>query len=1418
MNAQRGEVCIWLRHDALIVANDGKPVTRRGVLALCASDLTEKSEYADELPDDIPGVSDVDFLDEIRTRTIATYRVDPNRQKRDARRERAVSADYGGRYLWELLQNADDAMAPEGESTTHLIGTKGLGFKSVLEISDRPEVFSRPFAFRFSQDASQLLLRKHLQTKASAPVFEIPHTVTVSAEIHKLLQRGYATIICLPFRDEQARAKVNQAIAALNHHFLLFSQNLKRLRVIFGESDITTHIMRFEPRSGRQKIILSTGVATDPSAAQRWTKWFDEWEHGKEDKRLSVAVCLPADAGGLSGPLGEAEFPPAYVFFPTEEQIGARAIIHASFELTQNRKYFRDDERSEEICTKLRGLFTKLIGEVPAEVTLKAFGHVDPERTKGIAHRIATTLLDAVKESSFVPTIDGGKVRPGEVTTCSARFGNVLRSDAVELKWRKLLHPTVTHCYPILSRLGAKQIDLNSFLMALRYCKNESLQACKNVVNVLVKEALPALRPASSDGQAHELRHIPCWWTDKHSARSLDGRPFLFEWPKEWPEFVPADALAREARDHLHEIEDTLARATEKGAKIQSDEKRKVWDQYVSQQFLRSKSAYFEHALVSAMSRMDEGGWNREGWNVLTWYRKWADAKHFSDILPLPLIEEHQLTGTDGFRRGLSGTLRVPTDKGWRPAGQCYADFTWGAPSSFGAYFRTLSDRAVLRPLGEWHVAAEASDDLDVWKGLLRFAGVSWEPKIIRRHTFPNQTLLERTYRTEFLSDFTRIEFDIEIEHFPGCFIGEQRSFALITAGRGILATARKHHARYLRANKKNSDQLKTNFAEHQLRESAWLLHRGSILYPQDFVLPREAYLPGKGVEGLLPEIDIPDVGSNEKKQIITFLESLGVVESLPEDWISWLQWMMQIADIADQGSSDKNAVFVAAKMLYRMVLQRNCQDQPFASRRLRVPCFVGGESSGHVRFISVLTAKWLDDPIFDVPNIREQLLRHGYCLFILYLTQAGDAGEWLGLQRLSDCVSLLPSFHEIDEDGTVDAVQRYRMRLRALKALVPESRRSRLRDDLAIQATSSLSIGISSKEGKIISAGSARAFRTEHGTLLVVGGNSLFRGLGFGLAHHIVGDPRLTASFEAILAADSEDEVIERLREHSIPEQEVESVREAVARENLQQQVAVSESDSKSSFEGEEGLKARVPEDRSAARGAEIVHRSVPQPTTILAENAVPPPHTVGNLEGGSNDPSGANAKSSGTSRGAADLKAVSLAGQHAEDWLHEKLVSAFPLWQLVRRERDPHNRESDFVLRRDGKTFHIEAKRVGSLPGLMYWPDLQFSKATELQERYCLAVLLQSADAYEVSWIWEPTTRLGKAERYIEWAWEGKRSELLQPGAWSPSTPKPQMAPRSHLYRITVDRSLYQSLQADTPDLPMLKKRIQQVWARNR
>jgi hypothetical protein len=128
----------------------------------------------------------VDLLQSISAENLNVYRASPIRLREDVSQEAQISNDYRGRLVYELLQNADDAMTgratgddriifrltdtdlwvgnsgrPLNESDVKglcglgasgkgeiagrrraSIGHKGMGFKSVLEITAAPEVVS----------------------------------------------------------------------------------------------------------------------------------------------------------------------------------------------------------------------------------------------------------------------------------------------------------------------------------------------------------------------------------------------------------------------------------------------------------------------------------------------------------------------------------------------------------------------------------------------------------------------------------------------------------------------------------------------------------------------------------------------------------------------------------------------------------------------------------------------------------------------------------------------------------------------------------------------------------------------------------------------------------------------------------------------------------------------------------------------------------------------------------------------------------------------------------------------------------------------------------------------------------------------------------------------------------------------------
>ncbi|MGJ4960176.1 hypothetical protein ACQR1H_31385 [Bradyrhizobium sp. HKCCYLRH2015] len=1405
MSRQRSAVLIKVTDDALIVANDGKRVSRLGVLALCALDLSEKTGSEDELPEDYPDIPDSELLRAIADRSIAVYRVDANRLKRDLRHERGVVADYGGRYLWELLQNADDALADDSAEAAELIGTKGLGFISVLEVTERPEIFSRPFSFHFSRSDTEALLLSQLGKRIAGPTFEIPHAAVESPLIASLLQDGYATAIRLPFRNAEAACKVREDVGRLDHRFLLLLQHITRLRIeVSGLASRSIEVDRSVMAAERERIALYVRVANGRPHVGRWAKWSRQWQSEGEDKRLSVAVCLPLDEAAVAVALQENDKPPVHMFFPTDETVGARAIVHASLDVTENRKHFRESQRNDLVYPRMRELVAEIVAAIPASSSLDAFGCVDPKSTSGAARILASTILDAVKETPFVPTIGGDKVRPRDVVVWKGDFGKVLRQEAPGLKNYRFLHPSVIGRNSVLQAMQAKAIGPHDFFGAMRHCRNGSPAECERAVDVLLQEGVPML-----DAYPYYawLEQVPCWWTEAGLARSIAGGILLFSRPRSWPKSVPADALSTEAHSHLETIEKALS------GNVSAKHMHSVWREHVVKQFVH-EGEYLERALLPAMEKMKAAEWDKHGWEILRWYRDWSEKPRFEVVSPMPIVHDRELGEGDIFRRRLSRALRLPTDKGWRAAEQCYASMAWGAPRSFRAFFEKVGDRAVVRPLRSWQEPLRTRADLDTWKGLLRFAGVAWEPKMVTAGLGD----VTREYADLHLGDFNRSDFDVRIEYFPECLATENRLLPLLDAGRTMWTTAQRLPAKYLAYNKQKPQTLKTNFARHQLEFTKWLPHKKSLLFPEGTVAGSDAYLAGKGIEGLLPEIALPDVELRRKNDLLRFLRAIGIKESLPTDGFAWIGWMQRLADASDQASANKPMLFEVARTLYRRLFESKIEDL-YPSLRLRLPCFVGGDDREHLGFVRAQQAQWLDQAIFEAPDIRRALLAHGYRIFILFMNQADRADERLGLGRLSEAVTLVPVSAGVDDEGSAFAGELYRSRIRALRAVVPDMHRSLLKEDLRIEATPGLSISMRSEDGNEIATTEVRAFRNRHGTLMIVGDGAYHRSLGLGLAHYLVGQPRHTAIFENILSAANEQEVIERLRDQGVPEQELEAVHAEMSKED-----AAHASRSNDVTAGDETRVDRGTDATSPSSDKPSVTTSPSYVRSRPAEPSPTFPTPTDNSIGPRSGPSGSTNATAGrqtiqvqrlgtqtwTSRGAGigDPSLTSQAGRHAEDWLHARLTVAFPGRPITRNELDDERRESDFVIRLDRRTIHIEVKRLGTMPGYIYWSDLEFRKCEALGDDYCMAVLLPSQDEYSVAWIWRPIDELADAERFVDWIWNERRSDQLPDGDWQPTSP-PSMPARGFTYRIFLAQAFVDSLPKDAADLTLLKSR---------
>lgn len=228
--------------------------------------------------------------------------------------------EYGGRFLLELIQNAYDAH-PAGQRDGRIavvldetegahgvlyvsntgngfsesnaraicnlglsdkpvgegIGNKGVGFKSVLQICELPEIHSSAprqvsgpgFSFRFAQphDIEELVdgdLALAAVVEAEISFYSIPVWLDDRAEtVERLLDQGYATVIRLPLRSHIALTETRARLAELLTDpapVLLF---LRRIELL------TVEHLTAEARSVQEMRRLAEEVSWEGAHAER---------------------------------------------------------------------------------------------------------------------------------------------------------------------------------------------------------------------------------------------------------------------------------------------------------------------------------------------------------------------------------------------------------------------------------------------------------------------------------------------------------------------------------------------------------------------------------------------------------------------------------------------------------------------------------------------------------------------------------------------------------------------------------------------------------------------------------------------------------------------------------------------------------------------------------------------------------------------------------------------------------------------------------------------------------------------------------------------------------------------------------------------------------------------------------------------
>lgn len=424
-----------------------------------------------------------------------------------ARAERLLGREYHGRFLIELLQNAADAWRndprrqnesdrcrvaivvaegpallvanqgaamtaevvidslghigastkPEGEA----IGHKGIGFKSVLELSLTPEIYSGlktvgaapALSVAFDPDVALELVRNgtggpageswdelvagvdgidRADPLAGIPVLRFPHWVEHPApEVSELAAAGFDTVVRLPFSPTHAeRLGLDEAtwVSSVQHAAHDVTDQILVLLGCFAEVTIddrlageTTTIVPDWSEAPQQ---LTGGGTRERVSVRRNEEPSTTWQlyrrvlASRDELAGEIAVGLrvgetvaqgPGPATLLPARDGEASAP-FHLFFPTRIPSGLPFLLHGYFEVDAARTgfYRGSAERNTEILASLARLAADAVADAAATGTVDLVSLVDrvaaaPEPADPLARSFRAGVLAHLDEVAWVP-------------------------------------------------------------------------------------------------------------------------------------------------------------------------------------------------------------------------------------------------------------------------------------------------------------------------------------------------------------------------------------------------------------------------------------------------------------------------------------------------------------------------------------------------------------------------------------------------------------------------------------------------------------------------------------------------------------------------------------------------------------------------------------------------------------------------------------------------------------------------------------------------------------------------------------------------------------------------------------------------------------------------------------------------------
>ena len=325
------------------------------------------------------------YITEESRRTIAAYKDQPRLVLEHANLEQDTArGGYAHRQLFELVQNGADALssasdggriairltdgclycADDGEPIneagvtalmfshmspkrgTSEIGRFGLGFKSVLGVSDGPEFFSRAGSFRFDRRRACERIREVAPRANRCPVLRVadpvdPHEARDADPVLCEFMDWATNVVRLPLNPGTAD-DLRQQMDEFPSAFLLFVEHVRQLTIDDGST--LDRVLELENADGEFRL-------TDGGTAASW-KQFKVVHRLSSDARGDRRSLDDGDAVPIwwAAPLDRLTDPGVFwAYFPTKTASLVAGILNAPWKTNEDRQNLLPGPYNEEL-------------------------------------------------------------------------------------------------------------------------------------------------------------------------------------------------------------------------------------------------------------------------------------------------------------------------------------------------------------------------------------------------------------------------------------------------------------------------------------------------------------------------------------------------------------------------------------------------------------------------------------------------------------------------------------------------------------------------------------------------------------------------------------------------------------------------------------------------------------------------------------------------------------------------------------------------------------------------------------------------------------------------------------------------------------------------------------------------------------